>query len=33
VRDEITLRREHLKRHLPQTQDEKVVVVKTAHGA
>lgn len=33
VRDEITLRREHLKRHLPQMQDDKVVVVKAAHGA
>ena len=33
VRDEITLRREHLKRHLPQMQDDKVVVVKSAHGA
>jgi hypothetical protein len=31
VRDEIGLRREHLKRHHPQ--DDKVVVVKTAQSA
>jgi hypothetical protein len=35
VRDEITLRREHLKRHAAQdhAQDDKVVVVKTAQSA
>jgi TRAP-type uncharacterized transport system substrate-binding protein len=35
VRDEIGLRREHLKRHAAQdhAQDDKVVVVKTAHSA
>jgi hypothetical protein len=35
VRDEIGLRREHLKRHAAQDnlQDDKVVVVKTAQSA
>jgi len=35
VRDEIGLRREHIKRHAAQdhTLDEKVVVVKTAQSA
>ena len=33
VRDEIALRREHLKRHAVQGQDDKVVVVKTAQSA
>ena len=32
VRDEIGLRREHLKRH-PPSQDDKVVAVKTAQSA
>jgi hypothetical protein len=32
VRDEIGLRREHLKRH-PSSQDDKVVAVKTAQSA
>jgi hypothetical protein len=32
VRDEIVLRREHLKRH-PLPQDDKVVAVKTAQSA
>jgi hypothetical protein len=32
VRDEISMRRDHLKRH-PPPQDDKVVTVKTAHSA
>ena len=32
VRDEIGLRRDHLKRH-PQAQDDKVVAVKTVQSA
>ena len=32
VRDEIGLRREHIKRH-PPSQDDKVVAVKTAQSA